>query len=266
MQPLLVFSYGMTKCGSTLAFQLARAALEQAGCDQPRLSTAALGNNRKINFVQHVDAPMAAMIVQEVAKIGHPIVIKTHTALDPAVRQFFADGLAIGHATYRDPRDMALSMMDAGKAARESGAAAFSEITDLNAALKAVRDQTTKLAEWLGLPNMLPLCFDDIAFDTPGVAERMLAQFGLTGNAQRIAAKAKSARFTQFNKGVTDRYRAEMSAEESGGIAREFAPFLETLINNRRALPENGPVIPLDFAPTRPEYRYAAKTLAGVTA
>lgn len=236
MKPLIIFSYGMTKCGSTLAFQLARTALEANGFDQPRLSERALGNDRKINFAQHITDEMADLILSETRSIGHPIVIKTHTSLDPAVRRLFEQGHAIGHAAYRDPRDMALSMLDAGQAALASGAAAFSEITDLDAALIAVRDQTAKLAQWLSLPNMLPLCYDDIAFETASVAERMLAQLGQPGDAAAIADKARSARFTQFNKGVRDRYKSEMSPKDSAAIAREFSPFIHHLITHRANL------------------------------
>ena len=258
MKPLIIFSYGMTKCGSTLAFQLARSALQGCGFDQPRLSASALGNTRKINFCQHITDDMADLILRETGEIGHPIVIKTHTSLDPAVRRLFDQGLAIGHATYRDPRDMALSMLDAGRAAMASGAAAFSEITDMNAALQAVRDQTAKLAQWLSLPNILPLYYDDIAFDSADVAERMLAQLGQQGNAAAIADKAKSARFTQFNKGVRDRYRLEMSVEESASIAREFAPFIANLITNRAQL-VTGRAIELG----NPDHIHIAKALAG---
>jgi hypothetical protein len=248
MQVLIIFSYGMTKCGSTLAFQLARTVLEANGFDQPRLSERALGNNRKINFAQHITDDMAELILRETQAIGHPIVIKTHTSLDPAVRRLFDQGHAIGHATYRDPRDMALSMLDAGKATQTNGTAAFSEITDLTAAMHAVRNQTAKLAEWLSLPNMLPLCYDDIAFDTAATAQRMLTQFALTGDTATIAAKAKSTRFTQFNKGIRDRYKTELSAEDSTAIANEFAPFIETLITNRAHL-----TLPLTTPLTNPQ-------------
>ncbi|WP_189638928.1 hypothetical protein [Paramylibacter ulvae] len=53
--PMIVFCYGMTKCGSTLAFETARSALELSGYPQPRLSMSALGVTRKINFCQHLD-------------------------------------------------------------------------------------------------------------------------------------------------------------------------------------------------------------------
>jgi len=34
MKPLIYFSYGMTKCGTTLAFHMVSEALSQAGCEQ----------------------------------------------------------------------------------------------------------------------------------------------------------------------------------------------------------------------------------------
>ena len=263
MEPLIIFSYGMTKCGSTLAFQLVRTALEQLGYVQPRLSKPALGNDRNINFVQFVEKPMAVSIWQEVQAIGHPVVIKTHAAPSPAVRRLLKKGMALGQAAYRDPRDMALSMIDSGRAARASGAVGFSHITDLNTALAGIRYQCGNLSKWLSLPNVLPLCYDDIAFDTKATAARILAQLNMPGDPGRIAAIARSRRFIQLNKGVADRHVLEMLPDDSTGISQEFQPLIDILIKGRAKLSQSNPVLEPGFALSNPDKHYLATPLAG---
>lgn len=50
----VVFSYGMTKYGSTLAFELARTALELSGFPQQIMPVEALGQNKLINFTRYL--------------------------------------------------------------------------------------------------------------------------------------------------------------------------------------------------------------------
>ncbi len=66
----------MTKCGSTLAFELARTGLELAGYPQPHLGLDGLKGDAKINFAAHLTETETAAIWDKVQSIGHPIVIK----------------------------------------------------------------------------------------------------------------------------------------------------------------------------------------------
>jgi hypothetical protein len=178
-----------------------------------------------------------------VQAIGHPIVIKTHTRPDPAVVRLIQNGQAIAHACYRDPRDMALSMLDHGQRARANGKPAFAEIETLEDAKNGIRNQCDSLTAWLRLPNVLPLDFEDIAFDMQSTAQRILNQLGITGDPDEIVNKILDGRFTQFNKGIPHRYRFEMSQQEGGKFANEFAPLLSRLIDNKRTLPTDGSIV-----------------------
>ena len=240
MKPLIYFSYGMTKCGTTLAYHMVSEALAQAGAEQHRLPAHLIGSNKKLNFGSHFSEDQADELWQAVKSIGHPMVVKTHTRPDPAVVKLMQDGRAIAHACYRDPRDMALSMLDHGQRARAAGNPAFSEIVTLEDAKNGIRNQCDSLTAWLRLPNVLPLNFEDIAFDMPATVQRLLDQLKISGDPAKIAAKVLDGRFTQFNKGRPKRHKTEMSTQDNREFACEFAPFLSRLLDEQHMLPTYG--------------------------
>jgi hypothetical protein len=242
MKPLIYFSYGMTKCGTTLAFHMVSEALTQAGYKQHRLPAHLIGSNKKLNFGQHFTDDQADELWEVVQSIGHPIAIKTHARPDPAVVRLIQNGQAIAHACYRDPRDMALSMLDHGQRARAQGKPAFAEIKTLEDAKSGIRNQCDSLTAWLRLPNVLPLDFEGIAFDMQTTTQRILSQLDIAGDPEIIVNKVLDGRFTQFNKGIPQRYKTEMSEQDGRKFAREFAPFLTRLIDNKHTLPTDGSI------------------------
>ncbi len=198
----IVFAYGMTKCGSTLAFELARTALELSGFAQPILPQPATGHSRKINFTSHLDDQNIALLTAAVRDIGHPVVVKTHTRPDPCVIDMIDRGGALVQATYRDPREMALSMIDHGNRSRAAGKLAFSEVTDLDDAIENITSQIDSLTQWLYRPNCLPVYYEDVAFRTVPTMRRILAQLQLDVSPVPIVQYVLRKRFIQLNKGV----------------------------------------------------------------
>lgn len=237
MDPQIVFSYGLTKSGSTLAYQLALVALERAGHPQPALCLQGVTVSRKINAIEHIDGDAARRMQAAVAAHGHPMVFKTHTRPDPAVCRMVGDG-ALVHAVVRDPRDIALSMVDHGQRARANGKPAFSEIHDLDDAIRGIENQMETLAQWLALPGVRVLRYDRLAFDTPAAAAEILGHLGIDGDPHAIADEVLSTRFIQFNAGRRDRHLTEMSDTDSARIRARFAPFYD------HVLPEGAPPPP----------------------
>jgi hypothetical protein len=234
----------MTKCGSTLAFELARTGLELAGYPQHPLGLDGLKDVR-INFAAHLNQTQLDAIWAQVQTIGHPIVIKTHTRPDNCIIDMFKRGNVMAHATYRDPRDMALSMIDHGNRNREQGKSAFIEITDLKSARINIDSQIDSLTQWLVRPNCLPLFFDDLAFDTETTTRQILANLQLEIEPSRVANFVLNRRFTQKNRGVRRRFRKEMSLIERQSFRRQYAPLFKQLIKRRKTSPLTGdPIFP----------------------
>ena len=236
MAPLLYFSYGMTKTGSTLAFQLVRTALELCGFPQDRVPLDVVNPVLTRNFVNHISDRQMEDLKNEAKKRGYPIALKTHRRPDPCVVKAIQSGEAIAHACYRDPRDMALSMLDHAQQSRETGGAEFSELTSLEQTFTNIRHQHDSLTAWLRLPGVMPLYFEDIAFDTVNTARRILDQLKLKLDPGVLADVVKTQRFTQKNKALRQRYPKEMDPSLSAAIAKEFAPLIDRFINNRSHL------------------------------
>jgi len=244
MQPLIYLSYGMTKSGSTLAYQLARTAMVAAGMDQPLLNIPALRKTKHINFIEQLEPWRLEAVMDQARALGHAIVLKTHSRPDqPIMRELLESGLAIGHACLRDPRDMALSMLDHGARSRKAGKGEFSEFHSVDAALTNIRQQTETLRQWLCLPNILPLAYEELAFDTVSATRKILKQLNIQINPAHIAEIVLDAGQTNKNLGKPSRHAQQMAAQTSAEIADEFAPLINQFILQRAKLPQTGHAI-----------------------
>ncbi len=232
--PFGFFSYGMTKCGSTLAFQLARVALIQAGFEQPLIPFPNRVASRKINFTGMFDAAHVAVLREFVDTLGHPVVIKTHNRPDLPLVRLVETGEARAHAVFRDPRDMALSLLDSGAANRAAGRPAFTEFETLTDTIAGIQNQMDSLSAWLQLPGVRPLPYNRLAFETEAATAEILEHLGIDGEPKRIVRRVLRREFTQKNKGLRDRHKTEMSAADSALFADTFAPFFAHLADPAR--------------------------------
>lgn len=250
MTPRIYFSYGMTKSGSTLSFELARSALVLAGYSQPRLGLDAVENRKKINFCNHIDEARADAIRTQVAAIGHTIAIKTHTRPDPEVVKMLQNNEAFAHATFRDPREIALSMVDHGNKSRKKGLAHFTEFRTVYDAIEDIKHQTNSLLAWLSLPNVRPLYYNDVAFNMGATTAALINDLGISAKVEQVTKMASETRFTQRNKAKPARYLAEMTDQTSQDFEEIFEPMFQRLIEIRDELPKDGsplldPAVPL---------------------
>jgi hypothetical protein len=245
-RPLIYISYGMRKSGSTLAFEFTRAILEQNGFRQKRLSPEAVPGDASINFVQRLTAAQLERIETEARALGYPIVLKTHLPPTPDVEAWVKAGRAQGHCVYRDPREMALSLMDHGRRARASGARAFSNIHTLDDAVRDIRRQVPHFTSWVRLPGFIPLYYDDVAFASQDTIRRLCEQMGLRADPAKVERHVKSWRPTQYNKGVPGRAK-EMPPEDAARVREEFSAFFEEFIDPRppRTAPLQAKPLPL---------------------
>ncbi|MEM9716680.1 MAG: sulfotransferase domain-containing protein [Pseudomonadota bacterium] len=238
MEPRVIFSYGLTKSGSTFAFELIRTALEMQGFDQSPLSAEALPLQRRINFAAHLSADNVRALRDEVWALGHPVVIKTHARPDPAVIDLINAGDAAIIATHRDPRDMALSMLDHGTRSRGEGKSAFAELETLAQARDNIASQFDSFTQWLYRPNCLPVYFGDLTARTPQALRHMLGHIGFEeADVMKVIRKTLSSRFIQLNKGQQKRFRSEMSRADQRPFLEAFHPYHELMVRQRHLLP-----------------------------
>lgn len=126
-------------------------------------------------------------------------------------------------------------MVDHGERARAEGKQAFSEILDLSDAAESIQHQSNRLAMWLKLPNVLPLYYDDVAYNSEETVRRIANQIGIECSPKQVTRIAKR-KFTQFHKGIPNRYLEEMTEKNSRKMARHFSPMFKRLIDRRSEL------------------------------
>lgn len=228
MRPLLYISYGMAKSGSTLGFSLVSAVLEEAGIAQADLDLREDGISDQARFVEVIrPAELKALRRLAEQREAPPIAIKTHCGLWNCVAAGLDEGWIIGHAVCRDPRDIALSMMDASRENRAWGRRDGQPLRHIEDALDYVRAHVEKFEKWAAHPAMLAISYEPLAFDTEAVAAGIADQLGLDVDAKRCAKMAKAGD-TNLNKGKFRRHERELSDVVNDRVKREFAAFIDT--------------------------------------
>ena len=222
---MLVLSFGMMKSGSTLAFELCKSVLAQRGFEQRRLPDEVVEEGHHINFVDRVSTERLERLLKEIAST-EIIAVKTHVPFKPGESDFIEKKIAEGqmkvHVNVRDPREMCLSLIDAGTKARANEHKAFSEIATLEDAIKVVARQLANCARWGALKGAKFLHYNDVAFDTEKTVQDICEDFGFLSFSQdemklvidRVTADA----FTQKSKAVKDRYKDDLTLRQNDFI------------------------------------------------
>ncbi|MCF4164855.1 sulfotransferase [Zavarzinia compransoris] len=230
---MLVISFGIPKSGSTLAFELAKAALTFAGYPQHRLPDDLVLPESSVNFmnkpdIEHVEAVLRFMTPDR------RLIVKTHNRPPPRELPHFEALVRAGRIKIqlpvRDPRDTCLSLVDAGDKARATGQAGFAHIHTLEDARAVVGRHIRKFQIWAALSDALLLPYDQCAFDTETAIRRICAHLGIDAPVPEVRDHVMNHAFTQFNKGVADRHVTEMQPVDSESIRAEFAPFFRDFI------------------------------------
>ena len=227
---MLVLSYGITKSGSTLAFELVKRALINSGYQQDRLSDAVVAPGHKINFIESVSPERIEKLGREIGD-DRIIVVKTHAGLDKE-SFLYADSLCAKgqlkvQVVFRDPRDVCLSMIDAGRNARSNAQTAFSEIRDMADAIEGVERQLGKLRRWGAVSDALAISYDTAAFDTDAALTSIESYLGISCDHESVINEVMHEAFTQKNKAVRSRHLQELSDADRKIMDIVFGVFLK---------------------------------------
>jgi hypothetical protein len=230
---MLVISYGIPKSGSTLTFELINGMLASAGHPQKRLPDGLVSPGHGVNFLEKIYPDTLANLVAAVPQGGF-IAVKTHTRIERPVFRLLEELQAQRKvqvvASYRDPRDICLSLMDAGARAREKGLKAFSECTDLASVIPKVERQLVTFRMWAAIQGSLRLSFDLVAFNADRAIEKLERAIGITGDRDAAKKHAFHDAFTQKNKGVRNRHASDLAIEQKLHLEQVFDKFLRRVV------------------------------------
>ena len=227
---MILICYGITKSGSTLAFELAKGVLSAAGHEQTQLADGLVEPGRRINFINRI-TPERLNPLMEAVPGDKVIAVKTHAGFKrsmlPYLDQKVEEGKLKVHAAYRDPREICLSLVDAGERARAKGKQAFADVQTLDTASENVSKQLTSFLRWASVKNALRLNYNSTAFDMDNAVARMAEHLGVEVDAPAVGAAVTGGAFTQKNKAVKDRYKDDLTVRQNEKLYEYFKNFID---------------------------------------
>ena len=228
---MLYISYGITRSGSTLLYKLTQGLAESLGFVQKQCQVATDSGHPGCNYsVQNSQQNLEFFESQ-----GSGItVVKTHEPPTEYVASQLSSGNTLANMSIRDPRDVALSLLEKGLQLRQRGfeeKAPFASLMTFDDVVVQLKSQLEVAMIWAGLPNIRIFRYEDTAinkyFPLHIMYYELLKKINPANpniNFQKIIQGIDN-RHTQFNIGKSGRYANHFSPEqqlEILGLSEEY--------------------------------------------
>jgi hypothetical protein len=228
---MIVLSAGMQKAGSAWFFNMTNDMLVSCGSADcrtireryrlGRLMTAANCNIDSPTFLRMAWIGLPALF-------GETYVVKTHEAPTSSVRRMLRRGSLKATYIYRDPRDVAVSLFEHGRRIREQGIQSNTGFDRLETLEDAIHFANMKIAiwqEWRACQGVLMMRYEDLVADPLSSCQRVAEHLSLSLSEQDLqqviqrydakrAAQGKAPHPLHFNKGVSGRWKQELSNDQ----------------------------------------------------
>jgi len=157
------------------------------------------------------------------------VILKQHARPKPLARQKVADGKALVIASYRDPRDAALSVLEASEQERKAlNNNKIAAIHTLDDAVDLIRKDYTAFFEWAKTERMTCISFDTLATDVETAIGVICRSLNISASSKNVASLfSDKTKIQRFNKGKLDRHKDEMSFEDQARIMKRFDDYSE---------------------------------------
>jgi hypothetical protein len=228
----IYISYGITKSASTFAWQLIKRIAIGGGLPIATLTSRSKGRNSPVDYIDPLSRENLDLVRGDVGNL--PVVIKTHGDVTPAAARLVAEGTAHVFVSYRDLRDVALSLLDHGARSRANGIRDFSQFREVPETLENIRVQVRRFENWVRSCNPLLLPYDEICFDTRSTISRIAERLGVLVNTDLIFNEFNSntASIGQFNKGERRRFEREMDSSLGKLFINSFSAYYDAYFSD----------------------------------
>ena len=227
---MLVICYGMAKSGSTLAFELVRGILMSAGHSQTRVSCSGVSSTARGNFMKTADRASIENLLDYTGD-RRILAVKSHHVFKDNMFEWLEELQAARKlqviASYRDPRDICLSLVDAGDRARQKGKRAFAKIDGLPRATRQVTKASQNFRKWGALRGTLRLYYDTVAFSPDNAIEEVERVLNVKSDREAVMKHAFHRAFTQKNKATQHRYATELDESGQQEMWEIFGTFIQ---------------------------------------
>lgn len=224
----IYISYGITKSASTFAWQLIKRIAINGGMPVATLTAKSKGANSPEDYIDPVSDEKLQLIRAEVGDA--PVVIKTHGGVTPAAARLVAEATAQVFVSYRDLRDVALSLLDHGARSRKQGIKDFAQFYEVSDTIESIKAQVQRLEGWVRSCKPLLISYDELCFDTRSTISRIAQRLGVSADIDAIFNQFSSHKnlIGQFNKGERRRFEREMNMKTSAFFINTFYSYYET--------------------------------------
>ena len=213
----LFISYGMTRSGSTLAFETEKAILEKYGMSQEKIMIEGLEN-----WIENYLPEKYLSDINSLKKINEEtgtnfVVFKTHGAANEKLLNFIRKFKIPVTISVRDPKDIVVSLLEISKKNRSINETGFINIISFKDALKNIEEDLWRLETWRplieeGIAKVIP--YEETIKDAEILIEYLA---DITSKPKLLISDIREItkkRFTQFNVGVSGRGQKSLNQVE----------------------------------------------------
>jgi hypothetical protein len=232
---MLVLCYGIPRSGSTLAFEMVSEILRGGGFEQAfvRNDRAGPQTRKGKNARNYLDRISREAITELVAAIGpsRKIAVKTHGAftvdLFPWLEELQRKGDMQVIASYRDPRDICLSLMEAGEKSRNKPVpGSFRRVDSFETAAQNVKHRVVSYRRWAALQGTLRLNYETVAFHPDDAIAKIEAVFGIKSDREQVKRHAFEDANTLKNEARSHRHLEDMDTGNRTALSENFRTFI----------------------------------------
>ncbi|AOO83413.1 hypothetical protein [Bosea vaviloviae] len=220
---MIYICYGITKSASTFLYQLTEETFIAAGRRITRLGPPLKESTSVENYFDFINLNLLSEIQEHVK--GQDVVLKTHGPPLREVAELIASGRILANSSIRDPREIALSMIDHGERSRRWKNTDFSEFVAVSDTLDILDIQISFFQAWAQIDGVRIFKYNDICHDSASVVRSIVSQIGTEVDIDKVLNKFRSkTTIGQFSKGKALRY-TEMSPDDQSIFLERYAEF-----------------------------------------
>jgi len=228
---MILLSYGMPKSASTFCYQVENEMLCQVGHIRKEICETYLPvefHPAFLEFNNNEIIPMSERIPDD--KI---LIVKTHTLLRDPIDRLLKSGKLKATATFRDPRDAAISLLNSGEKDRKQNVKrSFSDLFTIDQAIQILKNYEEILTPWLKHPNVLKLSYNLLSSNPGEAAIRIRDYLQIDADVTPVVEKFSGnlgEKVWEFNVGKAGRYKEYMNDKQIQEYSTHFRDLIDLM-------------------------------------
>ena len=221
----IIICFGIPKSASSFSWQLVKRIAILGGKDVATLTRHSKGSDAPEDAIDPVSGAKLALVQEEIGT--RTAVIKTHGAATKEAIDLVKQGQSKVFVSYRDLREVALSLIDHGVRSKAAGHNVFAEFLTPRNFIETLKDSVKRMQSWVDNCDPLLLPYNWVSFDTrdtiEAIARKLEVDVSVDGVLETFSDRKNS--IIHFNKGVRDKFKSDMDEETGAVFLRTFEEY-----------------------------------------